>query len=155
MRVYRFFVKAASTFFYAGYFPFVPGTFASVIGLALYYLVKGNALIYGLLTLFLLILGFIVAGRAEKLFNKKDARYIVIDEVSGMLLCFLFLPYDIKWVIAGFFLFRLFDALKPYPVNSIQDLKGSPGVMCDDIIAGFYTNIVLQIVFRLASFTGS
>lgn len=98
-----------------------------------------------------MILGFLVAGRAEEIFNKKDARYIVIDEIVGMLLSLIFIPYDIKLVIIAFIIFRILDALKPYPAGSLENLKGSLGVMSDDIIAGLYTNIILQIVLRLAS----
>jgi phosphatidylglycerophosphatase A len=105
--------------------------------------------------LILILLGFLVCGEAEKIFNKKDARYIVIDEVIGMLLSLMFVPYDIKLVIIAFFLFRLLDTLKPYPAGRLQEIKGSIGVLADDIIAGLYTNIILQVVLRFASFRTS
>lgn len=147
----KFIIKTLSTFFYIGYLPFIPGTFASIVGIFLFYLIKGNNFTYILFTLTLMILGFLVAGRAEEIFNKKDARYIVIDEIVGMLLSLIFIPYDIKLVIIAFIMFRILDALKPYPAGSLENLKGSLGVMSDDIIAGLYTNIILQIVLRLAS----
>jgi phosphatidylglycerophosphatase A len=96
-------------------------------------------------------IGFLVAGRAEKLFGRKDARCIVIDETSGMLLSFMLIPYDIKFLIAAFALFRILDALKPYPAASFEKIKGSMGIMGDDIIAGLYANVILQVVLRLAS----
>jgi len=146
-------VKVISTFFGAGYFPFIPGTFASVAGVFLFYLVKDNHPLYALLTSVLIITGFLISGMAERAFGKKDAPYIVIDEVCGMLLSLGFLPfYNLKVVIAGFLVFRILDSLKPYPAWQLQDLKGSAGVMADDIIAGIYTNIVLQLALRLASF---
>lgn len=151
----KFAIKILSTFFYVGYLPLVPGTFASISGIFLFYLVKDSGTIYFLLTLALLILGFLVAGRAEEIFQKKDARCIVIDEVAGMLLALLFIPYQIKLVIIAFVIFRILDALKPYPAFALQNLKGSLGVMSDDIIAGLYTNIILQIVLRTASFRTS
>ncbi|MDP2938282.1 MAG: phosphatidylglycerophosphatase A, partial [Candidatus Omnitrophota bacterium] len=92
---------------------------------------------------------------AEKIFNKKDAGCIVIDEVAGMLLALIFIPYDIKLVIMAFILFRILDALKPFPLDRLQNLTGSIGIMSDDIVAGFYTNIILQIVFRLVAFKTS
>jgi phosphatidylglycerophosphatase A len=141
-----------STFFYVGYLPFIPGTFGSAAGILLFYLIKDNDVFYILFTLIMVILGFSVAGRAEKIFNKKDAKCIVIDEVSGMLLSFMFLPYDIKLVIMGFILFRIFDSLKSYPANHMERLEGGIGIMSDDIIAGLYTNLILQVVLRLASF---
>ena len=101
------------------------------------------------------VLGFLISGRAEKLFGRKDPSCIVIDEVSGMLLSLLFIPHDLKYIIAAFFLFRIFDTLKPFPAGRLQSLKGSTGIMIDDIIAAFYTNILLQILLRLAVFKTS
>jgi len=147
----NFFHKTIATFFYAGYFPLVPGTFASLIGLILLFLLKGDFFIYGIITAALLTLGFLVAGRAERIFQQKDSRYIVIDEVAGVFLCLAFIPYDIRLLFIGFFLFRLLDTLKPFPAGRLQNLKGSLGIMIDDIVAAFYTNIILQIIFRLAS----
>ena len=149
------FVILASTFFYVGYLPLIPGTFGSIAGLFLFYLVKNNWPFYLLVTSALITLGFLVSGEAERIFNKKDARYIVIDEVTGMLLSLAFIPYDLRLVIIAFFLFRLLDTLKPFPAGRIEGLKGGAGVMGDDIIAGLYTNIILQVVLRFASFKTS
>ena len=104
--------------------------------------------------MFLLALGFLFSGKAEKIFNKKDCRYIVIDEVAGIFISLLFVPYSLKVALIGFFLFRIFDALKPFPAAKLQDLTGSAGIMLDDVIAGIYTNIVLQVVLRGTIFTG-
>lgn len=151
----KFIAITISTFFYVGFLPFIPGTFGSIAGLLVFYLIKDNAVAYLLSTLTVIILGFLVSGETEKALNKKDARPIVIDEVSGMLLSLMLLPYDLRLVIIGFFIFRLLDTLKPYPAFELQKLKGSAGVMCDDIVAGIYTNIILQVVLRFASFRTS
>jgi phosphatidylglycerophosphatase A len=151
MNIRDFIVKTLSTVFYVGYLPFIPGTFASIVGLFLFYLIKDNIFLYIFFTLILIILGFLISGKAEKVFGKKDARFIVIDEVSGMLLALIFIPYEIKLVIMAFLLFRILDAFKPYPSDKLERLTGSIGIMSDDIIAGLYTNIILQIVLRLAS----
>jgi phosphatidylglycerophosphatase A len=155
MRMFNFFVKALATFFYAGFFPLIPGTFASMLGLILLFLIKGNLFIYGIVTAVLLILGFLVAGQAERIFQQKDSRHIVIDEAAGMFLSLAFMPHDKRLLLIGFFLFRLLDTLKPFPAGRLQNLKGSLGIMIDDIVAAFYTNIILQIVFRFASFKAS
>jgi phosphatidylglycerophosphatase A len=152
MKGINFVVKILSTFFYLGYLPFVPGTFGSIAGVFIFLLISGNTPLYIILTLFLTILGFTVSSKAEGIFNKKDAKYIVIDEVSGMLLALLFIPLDLKLVIIGFFLFRILDTFKPYPADRIQEFKGGLGVMGDDIVAGLYTNIILQVVVRFTSF---
>lgn len=155
MNMRNFIIKTLSTFFYVGYLPFIPGTFASIAGVLLIYLLKDNSFIYILFTVVLIILGFLISGKAEKIFNKKDARFIVIDEVSGMLLSLLFIPYDIKLIVIAFILFRILDAFKPYPSDRLQRLAGSIGIMSDDIVAGLYTNIILQIVSRLVSLRAS
>jgi phosphatidylglycerophosphatase A len=152
MNLNKIIIKALSTFFYIGYLPFIPGTFGSIAGVFLFYFLRDNIQVYMLSVIFLIVLGFSIAGRAERLFNRKDASCIVIDEVSGMLLSLIFIPYDIKLIIIGFFLFRLLDTLKPYPAGALEELKGSIGIMGDDIVAGLYTNIILQAVLRLASF---
>ncbi|MFA5287062.1 MAG: phosphatidylglycerophosphatase A [Candidatus Omnitrophota bacterium] len=148
----KFSVKLLSTFFYIGYLPLIPGTFGSLAGVVLFFLVKITALNYTLFTLAIIVLGFLVCGQAEKAAQKKDPSCVVIDEVSGMLLSFLFIPYDIKLVIIAFILFRILDMLKPYPAGRLERLKGSVGIMSDDLIAGLYTNLILQVVIRVTSF---
>jgi phosphatidylglycerophosphatase A len=132
----------------------MPGTFASIAALFLFYLIKDNLLVYIALTSLALIAGFLVSGKAEQLSRIKDPRHIVIDEVAGQLLALLsllFFRYDTLYLGIGFFLFRLLDTLKPYPAGRIQHLHGSLGIMGDDLIAAFYTNIILQVVLRFAS----
>ena len=155
MQIRNLLIKTLSTFFYVGYLPFIPGTFASIVGALLFYLVKESIFAHTLLILVLLILGFWVSGKAERIWNRKDASCIVIDEVSGMLLAFMFIPYDIRIVLIAFILFRILDALKPYPADKFQGFSGSIGIMGDDIVAGLYTNIILQLVLRYASFKTS
>jgi phosphatidylglycerophosphatase A len=149
------FILALASSCYAGYLPFVPGTFGSLAGLLLYYFVKGNPAVFMAGTLFCVVIGLWVSGQAERILKDKDAKCIVIDEVSGMLISLLFLPYDVKVVLLAFFLFRVLDTLKPFPAGRIQDLKGGLGVMADDVVAGVYTNIILQVALRLVSFKAS
>jgi phosphatidylglycerophosphatase A len=151
----KFAVKILSTFFYVGYLPLIPGTFASLAGLGVFYLIRNDPVVYAAWTLVVVALGFLITGEAERIFGVKDCRYIVIDEVAGVLLALMFIPNDIRLVIAGFIIFRIFDTLKLYPAGRLQHLRGSLGVMCDDITAGLYTNIILQIVLRLASLSAS
>ncbi len=155
MNIRKTIIKIISTFFYIGYLPFIPGTFGSIAGVFLYYLLKDSISIYTIFSCILIILGFLVSGPAERMLNKKDASCIVIDEVCGMLLSLIFLPYDIKIVVLAFILFRILDALKPFPLDRLQRLKESPGIMADDLVAGLYTNIILQIVLKLVSFKAS
>ncbi|MBM3249285.1 MAG: phosphatidylglycerophosphatase A [Candidatus Omnitrophica bacterium] len=141
-------IKILATFFYVGYLPLIPGTFGSLAGLLLYYLAGGKVV---LLTLVILVLGFLVSGEAERATGRKDNRVIVIDEVAGMLLSLLFVPFAPKFMLIGFLVFRFFDMVKPYPCGAFQKLKGSAGIMSDDIIAALYTNLALQLILRFAS----
>jgi phosphatidylglycerophosphatase A len=151
MGIVKRIIMALSTFFYVGYLP-APGTSGSMAGIFLFYIIRGNTRLHLELTLFCLFLGIALSTEAEKITGKKDARFIVIDEVTGMLLSLLFLPYDIRLVVLAFLIFRILDILKPYPADNLQSLPGGLGVMADDIIAGIYTNIILHSVLRLASF---
>jgi phosphatidylglycerophosphatase A len=152
--MYNFIIKTLSTFFYIGYLPLIPGTAASLAALVLYYFIK-DSFFYKVAILSFTVLGFLIGGSAEKIFKKKDHSSIVIDEVSGMLLSLAFIRYNFTLTVIAFFVFRIMDTLKPYPADKMQRLKGSLGIMSDDIVAGLYTNIVLQAVIRLTSFKTS
>lgn len=149
----NFLVKAIASVFFIGYLPLIPGTFGSIAGVCLFYLLQGSGwLIYFLCILFVIALGLLTSGRMEKLLNKKDPSCVVIDEVMGMLIALSFLPADLKIVFLAFLIFRILDTFKPYPAGRLQNLPGSAGVMVDDLIAGIYTNIVLQVILKLVSF---
>ncbi len=98
----------------------------------------------------LFFVGVWAAGVAEKAYGH-DAGKINIDEVVGMLCAVLFLPQTTWTLLAAFFLFRLFDVLKPFPANRSQALPRGWGVMADDVIAGVYANLVVQVGLRLLS----
>lgn len=151
----NFLIKTLSSFFYIGYLPFFPGTFASIFALLLIWLLKDNPVIYIWLTILTAVLGFAIVSEAEKIFKTKDAKSIVIDEITGMFLSILFLPINVMSLFCAFVLFRGFDAIKIYPADKLQHLSGAKGVMLDDIIAGIYTNLLLQLVLRLASKSAS
>ena len=147
--------KAVVSVFFIGYLPLIPGTFGSLAGVGLFYLVgQSNSFVYFLSLVIVILLGLSLSGGAEKLFNKKDPSRVVIDEVAGMLIALAFMPLDLRIIVLGFILFRIFDTIKPYPADKIQNLHGAVGIMADDIIAGIYTNIVLQVVLNLARARG-
>ena len=150
--MFKAFVRIISTFFYVGYLPLIPGTFGSFAGLILFYFIQDNPVHLVLGFIIVTVTGFFICGPAENLMQKKDPPCIVIDEVSGMLLSLLFIPYDLKLMILGFFIFRLLDTLKPFPVSRLERLRGGLGIMSDDLMAGLYTNIILQVAVRLTSF---
>lgn len=103
------------------------------------------------LSVFSIIMGVISSTHAERLFNKKDPSYVVIDEFAGYIVSLLFLPLSWGYIIAAFFLFRIFDIIKPPPLRKLEySLKGGFGIMADDIGAAVYTNLLLQ-AWRLLS----
>ncbi len=145
-------IKTLTSVFYIGYSKFVPGTLASLAGFLTYLLfIKGNSALHLGLTILVTIIGFGLCSRAEDIFNKKDARQIVIDDFYGMWVSLLFLPYSFKLSLAGFILFRIMDGLKPYPIYKVEKINGSLGVMGDDLLAGIFVNITLQVLLKLIS----
>jgi len=141
-------VKMLSTWFYVGNLPIAPGTAASAVGVAIAMICSPSIILYICVSMIVIILGFMVSGKMEKVLGQKDPGCIVIDEVAGIMLAFFLLPMTPAVIIVAFFLFRAFDMFKIYPVNKFEQLEGSTGVMMDDIIAGIYTNIVMQFAIR-------
>ncbi len=90
-----------------------------------------------------------ISGEAEKVFNKKDSRLIVIDEMAGFLVTLFLIPWSAKTVVIGFLLFRLMDIAKPFPIRRIEsNLRGGWGVVGDDVLAGIYANAALRVVMK-------
>jgi len=141
--------KMIASIFYVGYLPVAPGTLGSLAALALYYFINHNAVIMAAVILIVIIFGFITAGRVEKIFQEKDPDEIVIDEFAGMLISLYGIPPTMGYIVAGFLLFRFFDIVKPKPISGLEKLNGSLGIMSDDIIAGVYANIILQVVYLI------
>ena len=82
----------------------------------------------------------------------EDSSKVVIDEVAGMLVSLLWLPPTLSYIIAAFVLFRFFDIVKPLFIKKIENIKGGWGVMLDDVVAGIYTNVILQLCVFLNLF---
>ena len=76
----------------------------------------------------------------------KDPQIVVIDEVVGQWIALLLVPQTMIWFAVSFLLFRFFDILKPWPINQLQSLPGGWGIMIDDVLAGIYANIIIQLI---------
>jgi len=147
--------RLIATVFYIGYSPVVPGTAGSLAALFLFLVLpglRGPALYGAILASF--TAGVWASGEVERQEKKKDPSCVVIDELAGMWLTFAALPAGLRWIwfAGGFVLFRIFDILKPFPVNRSQALKGGWGIMIDDILAAVYAQAVLRLflfVFRV------
>ncbi len=101
-----------------------------------------------LLTLGLLVLGTLAAQRVEPDWGKDSSR-VVIDEVAGMWVGMLLIPVTGPNLLVGLVLFRFFDIVKPLFIRDMEQLPGGVGVMMDDVLAGLYTNLLLQAGVRL------
>lgn len=130
-----------------GYLPLIPGTFGSLLGVAIFLLLP--RIVIPILILTFTFAGIWAGTRTEEISGRKDPGKIVVDEVAGQLIALLpllFVKWSITMVMVSFILFRFFDIVKPYPANRLQDLEGGVGVMCDDLVAGAYAAIIISIV---------
>ncbi|MDD3374644.1 MAG: phosphatidylglycerophosphatase A [Candidatus Omnitrophica bacterium] len=144
-------IKTVSTFFGIGYVPVAPGSAASVVAGVMCFLLFNNMYLYIFVFFVVTICGFLISGKMEDIVKEKDPSCVVIDEVSGMMITFFMLPRTWPVLITAFFLFRAFDMFKIYPVSYFEKKPGGIGIMMDDVAAGLYANIVMQIslfIFR-------
>lgn len=139
---------------YIGLIPGAPGTYASVATtLAFFFVYKIRQRILPELHLSVLsvvtLIGVLVANEVSKASGSDDPSVVVIDEVAGQLLTFLFVPVHFWNLAIGTVLFRIFDIWKPFPIRNLESLKNGVGIMADDIAAGIYANLLLHIINRL------
>jgi phosphatidylglycerophosphatase A len=136
---------------YSGRFPLAPGTAGTVVGVLLYVLLKDlGQLWYCAIFTAVFAVGNWAADRAEDILGQKDSPSIVIDEIAGFLVAMFLVPFSWRTVAAGFILFRVFDIAKPWPLRRVQDIPGGAGIMLDDLGAGLYANVVLQVVLQVS-----
>jgi phosphatidylglycerophosphatase A len=144
------FIRLLATWGGSGYSPFASGTVGTLAAIPFYIWLARLPLPLYLLTLTaFFFLACWVSGKAEILFGEKDSGKIVIDEVVGYLVTMTALPFDWRYIVAGFFLFRFFDIVKPPPANWFdRQLKNGYGVVLDDVAAGVYAWFCLFVLAR-------
>ena len=148
-KIFDTFVLFIATGMFAGYLPFAPGTFGSVLGVVLSFLASKYLDAYQSLTVLgvLLVIRTFAAGEAEKILNEQDSGKIVIDEIAGMYITLLFIPAGIVQVIAGFLCFRALDISKPFPISYLDEkVHGGIGIMLDDAVAGIAANMLVRVI---------
>ena len=130
----------------AGFFPIAPGTVGSAIGVVLYLLTAHwpPGWQIGLLAATTLLGTWGAHGTARAL-GREDPGPVIIDEVAGQLLTLLLTGVGLAGAIAGFFIFRVMDIVKPWPARNFEALHGGVGIMADDLMAGVYGNLVMWI----------
>ncbi len=140
-------IIAIATGFYTGMIAKAPGTWGSAFALLPWFFCRNLELrVYLLVLAGLFVVGFLTAGSAEKIIDRPDPGCIVIDEILGIFVTLTLAPnHPLAWLL-GFLFFRLFDITKPFPVSWLdRNLHGGIGIMADDIVAGLYALICLQL----------
>lgn len=135
---------------FVGYFPLAPGTAGSALGCGIVWVTREFSIVfYVVLTVVLFAAGVWASNKTSQILNKPDPSVVVIDEIVGMMVTMVGIPITGYWLVCGFLLFRFFDIVKIPPVNWIDSkLKNGWGVMLDDVMAGVYGNILLQLMHK-------
>jgi phosphatidylglycerophosphatase A len=142
----RILLRNAATLGFIGYLPVAPGTWGSLAALAFMSVVHISPVLHAWFILGVILVGIPASRTAEILIGEKDSGHIVIDEFAGFLVSAFYIPHSYGYLIAAFLLFRIFDILKPFPIRRLEkNLKGGFGIVADDIAAGLYANIILQV----------
>jgi phosphatidylglycerophosphatase A len=134
-----------------GFIPGSPGTYGTLWGVLLFYLGRNLhwplfAIGVALFTLFAVF----ISQAAEREIGSHDSSNIVIDEVAGYLVAVILVPFSLKTVLLSFILFRFFDIAKPWPIRYIDKKWGGGwGVVMDDVLAGVFANLSLQLIMLL------
>jgi phosphatidylglycerophosphatase A len=132
---------------FVGFVPFIPGTICTAIGCLLLYFFPG---FFGhpLAVVFFVAVA-VLSVRGLDLSETEDPRYVVIDELAGILVTMVGHAATAPNLLIGFILFRAFDILKPYPIKKIERLPGAWGIVADDVAAGIFSNIILIVLGRI------
>ncbi|HJM33543.1 MAG: phosphatidylglycerophosphatase A [Candidatus Marinimicrobia bacterium] len=123
---------------FIGRLPLAPGTWGSAAALLVWYFIAPciESPLFLLITLALFFIGVVVSDILIEAWNEDDPSAIVIDEWVGQWIALWLVPHSIAWGLMAFLWFRLFDILKPGPVQLMEDMKSGVGVMMDDVVAG-------------------
>lgn len=134
--------------FFTGYAPFATGTVGSAIGLIFFFIPNfHDPLILIPVTVLLFVVGGLAAEKMENVYGQ-DPSVVTVDEVVGMWLSVWFIQPTIINLATAFVIFRVLDILKPYPAQLFDRKRGGWNIMIDDVIAGLYTNVIIQIAIR-------
>lgn len=139
--------------FGAGLAPKAPGTFGTLVAVAIYLLLVPLPLSsYLLLTAVVVLVGVWICDWSSRRLGVHDHPGIVWDEIAGYLVTMIAAPRGLVWVLVGFLLFRLFDILKPWPISWLdRRVGGGLGIMLDDVIAGLAALGCLQLAAKLVA----
>ena len=134
--------------FGSGLAPIAPGTFGTLAAVPLFLLMQPLSITaYLLITTLVCITGIWICGKSSSLLGVHDHSGIVWDEFAGFFITMIAAPPGWLWIVLGFVLFRLFDIWKPWPISLLdKNVDGGLGIMVDDIVAGIFASVALQII---------
>jgi phosphatidylglycerophosphatase A len=140
-----------ATWFGSGLSPIAPGTAGSLGAIPLYVmLIRGGRPTVAVAALLTTVVGVWASTRVARRLERKDPQVVVIDEVAGMLVTMLpFDSFSLRGLLVGFVLFRLFDAIKPWPIRKLERLPEGWGIVLDDIAAGAVSAALLLVLQAL------
>lgn len=132
---------------FAGKIPLAPGTWGTVVGVGLYWLVRYLPYpAYAAFAVAFIFFSIWVSGKAQELFDEVDPPQVVIDEIAGFIVAMAFHKPSFALAVTGFILFRLFDIVKPWPLRWIERrFPDGRGIVLDDVLAGVYANLTLFV----------
>jgi len=139
---------ALASFGYVGFAPVAPGTAGAAAAIPLFLLLRwaDSSWLEIAVCAVMVVAGAWSARLTEQALGVEDPGVIVIDEVVGMLVSLIFLPGTWPVIAAAFVAFRVFDIVKPWPAGRLEHVPGGWGVMADDVMAGVYANLTIQIL---------
>lgn len=146
---FKTFICVSATWFGCGRAPRAPGTFGTLGAIPLAFALSKffSDIGYMAITLLLVVFSIFVATAYEEMTGRHDSPEFVLDEVVGFLVTMAMVPMHPAAILVGFSLFRLFDILKPFPISYIdRKMPGGVGAVADDLLAGIFSNIVLQVL---------
>ncbi|NPA45543.1 MAG: phosphatidylglycerophosphatase A [Chlorobi bacterium] len=149
--------KIIASGFGSGYSPFAPGTAGSIIGILMFYLLNYVTNLYNFsnnlilaINLFVIVFALLLGVYSIKIVHKvweHDASKIVIDEIVGVWIAVFAMPFKWQYYLYALILFRFFDITKPLLIKKLDKMQGDWSVMLDDVLAGIYSLIVIQLLF--------
>ena len=139
--------------FGAGCAPIAPGTAGTMVAIPFVYLIQMLGLeVFIAVTVAISLIGIGICGQAAKNLGTHDHPGIVFDEIAGYFITMIAAPSGWVWIVIGFVLFRLFDILKPWPISWLdRRIGGGLGIMLDDIVAGVFALICMQLAVHYLS----
>jgi phosphatidylglycerophosphatase A len=151
--------KVLLSFFGLGYMPVASGTWGTAGAVLLAVALPGGSLwplAAGAALVVSSILTATLGNRAEKIAGKKDPGMVVTDEVAGYFVTIAwFTKPELGWLLVGFFVFRLFDVWKPWPVRRLERIGGGVGILLDDLAAGLYGLALIALLRVLTGWSGA